>query len=67
VTKRDADLVAFGRYFVSNPDLPLRIKQGLPLSDYDRNTFYTFDARGYVDYPTYTAGVSAFPSAEAAG
>jgi N-ethylmaleimide reductase len=56
VTKGDADLVAFGRYFVSNPDLPIRIKQRLPLSDYDRNTFYTFDARGYVDYPAYSAG-----------
>ena len=53
VAKGDADLVAFGRYFVSNPDLPIRIKQRLPLSDYDRNTFYTFDARGYVDYPAY--------------
>jgi N-ethylmaleimide reductase len=53
VTKGDADLVAFGRYFVSNPDLPTRIKQRLPLSDYDRTTFYTFDARGYIDYPAY--------------
>jgi len=53
VAKGDADLVAFGRYFVSNPDLPTRIKQQLPLSDYDRSTFYTFDARGYVDYPAY--------------
>jgi N-ethylmaleimide reductase len=61
VEKGDADLVAFGRYFVSNPDLPTRIKQHLPLSDYDRNTFYTFDARGYVDYPAYTAGELAVP------
>jgi N-ethylmaleimide reductase len=38
VTKGDADLVTFGRYFVSNPDLPKRIKLGLPLSDYDRDT-----------------------------
>jgi N-ethylmaleimide reductase len=67
VASGDADLVAFGRYFVSNPDLPIRIKQGLPLSDYDRNTFYTFDARGYIDYPAYAAGVSYFPSAEEAG
>ena len=59
VTKGDADLVAFGRYFVSNPDLPTRIKQRLPLSDYDRSTFYTFDARGYIDYPAYTAGALA--------
>jgi N-ethylmaleimide reductase len=67
VANGDADLVAFGRYFVSNPDLPNRIKLGLPLSDYDRNTFYTFDARGYIDYPAYAAGASYFPSAEEAG
>jgi N-ethylmaleimide reductase len=48
-----ADLVAFGRYFVSNPDLVRRIEFGLPLTPYDRSTFYTFDARGYVDYPVY--------------
>ena len=54
----DADLVAFGRHFISNPDLPLRIERGLPLAKYDRDTFYTFDARGYTDYPSYapTAG-----------
>jgi N-ethylmaleimide reductase len=67
VTNGDADLVAFGRYFVSNPDLPLRIKQGLPLSDYDRSTFYTFDARGHIDYPAYTGGAAVFLSAEVAG
>jgi N-ethylmaleimide reductase len=48
-----ADLVAFGRYYVSNPDLARRIEFGLPLTPYDRSTFYTFDARGYVDYPVY--------------
>jgi N-ethylmaleimide reductase len=48
-----ADAVAFGRYFVSNPDLPQRIKDHLPLAKYDRGTFYTFDARGYTDYPFY--------------
>jgi N-ethylmaleimide reductase len=53
VEKGDADLVAFGRLFVSNPDLPKRIKLALPLNPYDRNTFYTFDARGYTDYPFY--------------
>ncbi len=47
----DADLVAFGRHFVANPDLPKRIRLGLPLNPYDRDTFYTFDARGYTDYP----------------
>jgi N-ethylmaleimide reductase len=53
IEKGDADLVAFGRYFVSNPDLPRRIRDGLPLAPYDRDTFYTFDAKGYVDYPVY--------------
>jgi N-ethylmaleimide reductase len=67
VAKGDADLVAFGRYFVSNPDLPIRIEQRLPLSAYDRDTFFTFDARGYNDYPAYTAGALAFPSAAVAG
>jgi N-ethylmaleimide reductase len=51
IEKGDADAVAFGRHFVANPDLPKRIKLGAPLNQYDRNTFYTFDARGYIDYP----------------
>jgi N-ethylmaleimide reductase len=51
--KGDADLVAFGRHFVSNPDLPARILNGWPLSPYDRDTFYTFDAKGYSDYPMH--------------
>ena len=51
--KGDADLVAFGRHFVSNPDLPKRIKLGQPLNAYDRATFYTFDFHGYTDYPFY--------------
>ena len=45
--------VTFGRHFISNPDLPRRIREGLPLAEYDRNTFYTFDAKGYTDYPAY--------------
>lgn len=53
IAKGDADLVTFGRYFVSNPDLPERIRWALPLNDYDRDTFYTFDAHGYTDYPFY--------------
>ncbi len=55
----DADAVAFGRHFVSNPDLPRRIKEGLPLTDYDRDTFYTFEARGYNDYPFYNGAAKA--------
>jgi N-ethylmaleimide reductase len=53
VEQRVADAVAFGRYFVSNPDLPRRIREGLPLAEYDRDTFYTFDAHGYTDYPSF--------------
>jgi len=48
-----ADLVAFGRHFIANPDLPQRIRYGLPLNRYDRSTFYGGDSRGYVDYPAY--------------
>ena len=59
VEKGDADAVAFGRYFLSNPDLPKRIEQGLPLNDYDRDTFYTFEAHGYIDYPFYADLVTA--------
>jgi N-ethylmaleimide reductase len=54
VEKGDADLVVFGRHFISNPDLPRRIKEGLPLAAYDRDTFFTFEPRGYVDYPAYS-------------
>src|SRR5712675_1239637 len=46
-----ADAVAFGRHFVANPDLPLRIREGIALTRYDRDTFYTFDSVGYNDYP----------------
>ena len=53
IGKGDADLVAFGRHFVANPDLPKRIRLRQPLSEYDRKTFYTFDFRGYTDYPFY--------------
>ena len=49
------DAVAFGRHFISNPDLPERIRERLPLSEYDRSTFYTFAAKGYDDYPAYAS------------
>jgi N-ethylmaleimide reductase len=56
VQQGDADAVTFGRYFVSNPDLPRRIQEGLSLTPYDPDTFYTFDERGYTDYPFYQEG-----------
>ncbi|MEO7719558.1 MAG: alkene reductase [Capsulimonas sp.] len=49
----NADLVAFGRLFIANPDLPERIRLALPLNPYDRATFYGGDAHGYTDYPFY--------------
>ncbi|KAJ5257238.1 hypothetical protein N7478_013342 [Penicillium angulare] len=51
-----ADAVAFGRYFISNPDLPRRLKEGLPLNKYDRSTFYgaSLPEKGYTDYPFYS-------------
>jgi len=51
VARGDADLIAFGRHFIANPDLPQRIARGLPLNAYDRETFYGGDQRGYTDYP----------------
>ena len=59
VAAGDADLVAFGRHFISNPDLPERLRRGLPLNRYDRSTFYGGDARGYTDYPTAEAAAAA--------
>jgi 2,4-dienoyl-CoA reductase-like NADH-dependent reductase (Old Yellow Enzyme family) len=47
-----ADAIAFGRPFISNPDLVHRIAVGAPLSTGDSSSFYEGDARGYVDYPT---------------
>ena len=46
-----ADLVAFGRPFIANPDLPERFATGAPLTEPDPSTFYGGDARGYTDYP----------------
>ena len=59
IEKKIAAAVAFGRHFISNPDLPRRIKEGLPLADYDRKTFYTFDPQGYTDYPAYSEELAA--------
>jgi len=53
VATGDADLVAFGRHFIVNPDLPERLRRKLPLNRYDRSTFYGGDGRGYIDYPIF--------------
>ncbi len=46
-----ADLVAFGREFLANPDLPRRLRENAPLNPLDPNTLYGGDAHGYTDYP----------------
>jgi NADPH2 dehydrogenase len=50
---KDYDVViVFGRYFVTNPDLVYRVREGLPLAGYDRKVFYTpKEPKGYIDYP----------------
>jgi len=49
--KNKADLIAFGKLFISNPDLVERLKLGAPLNDFDKATFYGGNAKGYTDYP----------------
>ncbi|KAI8470316.1 MAG: putative 12-oxophytodienoic acid reductase [Monoraphidium minutum] len=46
-----AEAVAFGRYFISTPDLPRVIALGAEPNPYDRGSFYTQDDKGYLDYP----------------
>jgi len=50
-----ADLIAFGKPFISNPDLVERLKKGAALNEWDKNTFYGGGAKGYTDYPTLGA------------
>jgi N-ethylmaleimide reductase len=52
--KGNADLIAFGRNFLANPDLVDRIRAGAPLNPVDFSTVYTLDAKGYTDYPAMT-------------
>lgn len=49
------DLIAFGRPFIANPDLPQRIANGWPLNPVDPATMYGGTAEGYTDYPVYQA------------
>jgi N-ethylmaleimide reductase len=56
-----ADLVAFGKPYISNPDLVERFEQDTPLTDWNEDTFYTPGKEGYLDYEKKTA---AAPTAE---
>ena len=52
IASGNADLVSYGKLFISNPDLPNRFKLNAPLNQPDPNTFYGGDEHGYTDYPT---------------
>jgi len=56
IVRGEADLVAFGKPFVSNPDLVERFTNNWPLTDWDADTFYTTGEKGYLDYSKYSEG-----------
>ncbi|WP_343634991.1 alkene reductase [Roseateles sp.] len=49
------DVIAFGRPFIANPDLPVRLERGLPLAAFDSGTLFGGNAKGYSDYPAAAA------------
>jgi len=53
IAEGHVDAIAFGRYFISNPDLPRRLQHGNPLTPYNRATFYGGEEKGYTDYPVH--------------
>src|ERR1700727_2573568 len=55
----EADLIAFGKLFISNPDLVERFKRGATLNAFDKATFYGGGAKGYTDYPALEAADAA--------
>jgi N-ethylmaleimide reductase len=55
LSANQADLIAFGKPFIANPDLVERLKRGAPLNVPDKATFYGGGAKGYTDYPTLEA------------
>lgn len=56
--RADADLIAFARAFLANPDLPQRFEAGADLNEPDPDTFYAAGPEGYTDYPTLDAEVA---------
>ena len=55
IASGNADLVAYGKPYVSNPDLVERFEQGFDLAEWDNDTFYTPGKKGYADYPMANA------------
>lgn len=53
IRRGHADMVAFGKPFISNPDLVERFEKGWPLTEWDKSTFYYGGEKGYTDYPEY--------------
>ena len=53
-----ADLIAFGRDFIANPDLVERFKNDWPLADQDRTNWYTLGEKGLTDFPVYKEAVN---------
>lgn len=53
----EADLIAFGKLYIANPDLVERLKKGAPLNEPDKATFYGGGTKGYTDYPTLDAAL----------
>jgi 2,4-dienoyl-CoA reductase-like NADH-dependent reductase (Old Yellow Enzyme family) len=51
ITAGEADAVAWGQWFIANPDLPARLKTGAPLNAPQTDKYYASTAEGYTDYP----------------
>ncbi|MBV6625999.1 MAG: alkene reductase [Rivularia sp. (in: Bacteria)] len=55
IDNNEADLISYGVPFIANPDLPKRYRQDASLNEADPSTFYTHEAKGYIDYPKLAA------------
>lgn len=64
IGKGDADLVAFGRFFTSNPDLPERLRNDWSLTPYVREAFWGGDERHYTDFKPYSVSAAAWAQGE---
>ncbi len=63
VAEEKGDIIAMGRHFLANPDLPRRWREDLPLNKYERATFYSAgdaSGKGYSDYP-FVDGTTTIP------
>ena len=59
LSANEADLIAFGKLFLANPDLVERFKRGASLNAPDKATFYGGGAKGYTDYPALESAAAA--------